>query len=64
MKISMKAYGFAVITLVAAVFLFWPWAGLAQSGGKGKYEGLVMRWATQPRQTQAAIAEELGFFRE
>jgi sulfonate transport system substrate-binding protein len=64
MKISMKAYGLAAVTLVAAGFLLWPLAGSAQGAGKGKYDGLVIRWATQPSQTQAAIAEELGFFRE
>ena len=64
MRISMRTYGLAAVTLVTAGLLLWPLTGSAQGAGKGKYDGLVIRWATQPSQTQAAIAEELGFFRE
>jgi sulfonate transport system substrate-binding protein len=53
------AYGFSLLTLAA---LFVGTADAAE-GGK-KYGGLKVRWATQPSQTQAAIAEELGYFKE
>ena len=55
-KVALRLLAMSVI----GVFL---WSGLGNAAEK-KYEGLKIRWATQPSQTQAAIAEELGYFKE
>ncbi|MDR1977788.1 MAG: aliphatic sulfonate ABC transporter substrate-binding protein [Synergistaceae bacterium] len=59
-------FQFLVVVVIVIVGIC-VWGGAradAAEKAEKKYDGLTIRWATQPSQTQAAIAEELGYFKE
>jgi sulfonate transport system substrate-binding protein len=53
----------AAILLLAVTF-YGVLDSRAYAAEAKKYDGLKIRWATQPSQVQAVIAEELGYFKE
>ncbi|MDR3230478.1 MAG: aliphatic sulfonate ABC transporter substrate-binding protein [Synergistaceae bacterium] len=66
-KCAALRFVFRLLTLAVGVSVLGGYALINTTmaeGAEKKYEGLKIRWATQPSQTQAAIAEELGYFKE
>ncbi|MDR3230477.1 MAG: aliphatic sulfonate ABC transporter substrate-binding protein [Synergistaceae bacterium] len=66
-KYAAVRFVFQLLTLLVGVVVLSGYALIntkMAEGAEKKYEGLKIRWATQPSQTQAAIAEELGYFKE